>query len=70
MTKAKQHTHRPWCTCAPDSPFLWASRPRPSMFDTVENRAGRSEKATAVITTKRAKGIDPGHIAGLSKRSA
>lgn len=67
MTPRKPPHHPKWCTCKPDSPFLWMNNPRPSIFaNTSEYR--RSEAATASVEAQRAKGNEPGKLHSLSKR--
>jgi hypothetical protein len=61
--------HSPNCKCEPDSPFLWARYPRPSIF-TDASSYRRGEAATASVEAQRAKGVEPGMLSNLSRKSA
>ena len=64
------------CKCHPDSPFLWASNPRDSMFmqDHTFRAKGAlglttSQLASAVVEDQRKEGKMPGSIRDLGKRT-
>jgi len=66
---------KPICKCHPDSPFLWASNPRDSIFmkDHTFRAKGEdgtkttSQIATDVVEKQRKEGKMPGSIANIGK---
>jgi hypothetical protein len=66
---------KPICKCHPDSPFLWASNPRESMFmqDHTFRAKGEdgtkttSQIASDVVEKQRKEGKMPGSIANIGK---
>jgi hypothetical protein len=64
------------CKCQPDSPFLWASNPQPSMFmkdhtfraKGAEGKSG-SQLATDFVETQRMLGKSVGTIKKLGSRT-
>jgi hypothetical protein len=65
--RAKRHSKN--CKCSPDSPFLWANNPRPSIFASTPSYR-QSEIATASVEAQRAKGNKPGMLSNLSRKSS
>lgn len=60
--------HSKHCTCGADSPFLWATNRRPSIFANASSYS-RGEAATASVEAQRAKGVEPGMLSNLSRKS-
>lgn len=60
--------HTDTCTCRADSPFLWATNPRPSLFADASSYR-RSEASTISVEAQRAKGMEPGFMPSLSRKS-
>ena len=60
---------QPKCKCHPDSPFVWRSNLRPSIFvldKSIRHSQMSSASQTAVVERKRLNGIDIGNVAGVS----